>query len=95
MMFTREDFELGKCCAAEYYDQFVTEQVIETLQTTIGHKRVVNSTDPHFNDIPDKEWDALPVLKRPYSWGVWTPMDLIEQRCAYKEAARQLRERFK
>lgn len=49
----------GECSHNDFYGQFVTHQMKCVVISKIGHSAVVNSKDPHFNDIPLKQWDAL------------------------------------
>lgn len=51
-----------KLCAdlhQEYYIQFATERTRRLVAQTIGEARILASTDPHFNDIPLREWDIM------------------------------------
>ena len=50
-----------------YYEQFVTSGVIQLVKNRIGLQRIINSTDPYFNDIPLIEWDRLNGLVKTYS----------------------------
>jgi hypothetical protein len=43
----------------EYYAQYVNERTIAHVVRCIGGERLLASTDPHLNDIPPGEWDAL------------------------------------
>ena len=43
----------------EYYGQFVNAAALSIVARFIGTDRIKNSTDPHFNDIPLKEWDNI------------------------------------
>lgn len=87
----------------EYYAQYVNAWVIRCVQTWIGAKRILASTDPHFNDIPLADWDRLDCWIRPHgariykrlhnaSVGVWSLADTV---CVAKEAAQQVRENMK
>ena len=84
----------------EYYAQYVNAWVIRCVQTWIGTKRIIESTDPHFNDIPQADWDSLDSRIRPYGTrvskrlhnadlGGWSLADTV---CVAKEAAQQVRE---
>lgn len=44
-----------------YYDQFVTEDTIAQVDAWFGDDRLTKAyaRDPHMNNIPLKEWDAL------------------------------------
>lgn len=56
MAASRED---GRAALRAYYGQFVTRAVRELVACRIGLDRIRASNDPHFNDIPLREWDAL------------------------------------
>jgi hypothetical protein len=43
----------------DYMIQFATNATRATVARVIGEQRIKNSRDPHFNDIPLREWDAL------------------------------------
>lgn len=59
MKFTRKDYLDRKCSHREYYSQFVNDEVKQLVARRIGRKKILASTDPHFNDIPLHRWDAL------------------------------------
>lgn len=78
-----------------YYAQFVTPQVKALVLRYIGKERLLKSTDPHFNDIPLKVWDAMHTPKWPFpikakmdAAGDWITM--AGATCILKEAARQI-----
>ena len=77
-----------------YYGQFVSPRTIAVVVSVIGAERLLGSTDPHFNDIPLKVWDALapiPLAVSFLSLGDFpTPAGSV---CVAKEAARQFVER--
>jgi hypothetical protein len=56
--FSARDRMAGLCTHHEYYSQFVTSRVKQLVNTRFG-KRLKQSTDKYFNDIPLKEWDQL------------------------------------
>lgn len=59
-IFDRRAYVLrGECGPYEYYDQFVNDQILAYVEGTIGFDRIVNSKDPHFNDIPLRLWDNI------------------------------------
>ena len=65
IQFTRKDYMTGKVSHDEYYAQFVTEMTKEIVRSSIGMEAILASKDPHFNDIPLKNWDSLhPVILR-------------------------------
>jgi hypothetical protein len=51
----------SECSHEEFFEQFVTEKHILTVSRMIGVTRIILSKDDAFNDIPLKEWDAIPV----------------------------------
>ena len=58
-MHTRADYLAGKCSHDDYYSQFVTPAVLSRVKLYIGEKRIRQSSDPHFNDVPLVLWDHL------------------------------------
>lgn len=92
-MKTRQEYLDGACTHREYYAQFVTAQILNIVAARIGTTDIQNSTNEHFNDIPLKQWDNLPIL---------IPNHLLKQTgeqntlatkvCIAKEAAQQIRE---
>lgn len=58
-LFTHKDYMDKKCSHREYFAQFVTNGTLNAVSRSIGKDRIVASTDPHFNDIPLRKWDAL------------------------------------
>jgi hypothetical protein len=93
-MFTYEDYRNNVCTYNEFYCQFVTENIIKWVKATLG-VRVLNSTDPHFNDIELRYWDSLSpcilIKKSDKDLGLW---DCLASRvCILKQAARILKER--
>lgn len=95
-IFTRADYMSGKCTHDEYYDQFVTEEIKGVVLEQFGSK-IVNSSDPHFNDIDLKKWDNLANWFKSDS----TLHDKLKERedvmtlsslvCTLKAAARHIR----
>jgi len=59
MKYTRKDYMSKKCSHDEYYAQFVNSSVLHLVKSFIGEAKIKKSTDPHFNDIPLKQWDTL------------------------------------
>ena len=57
--FTRKDYLNNKCSYNEYYAQFITEQIVNYVQASIGKEKILASKDPHFNDIKLFAWDIL------------------------------------
>lgn len=44
-----------------YYGQFVTPAMMQMVASRIGLEWIMDSSDPHLNDIPLAQWDALPL----------------------------------
>lgn len=101
--FTRADymaaasgFDEGTRVAAHrrYFAQFVTPGVKAAVARHISIARIAASKDPHYNDIPLREWDAVytawpfEVASLMKEAGEYlTPAGAV---CILKEAARQL-----
>jgi len=77
-----------------YYDQFVTPRIINMVNSYIGEDKIINSTDPHFNDIPLEKWDrlvtGLPVGSKMKEVGDY--LTIAGGVCILKAAARQIKE---
>ena len=58
-MFTCDDYMRHRCTHREFYRQFVTPAIIAGVKWLIGEDRLLDSVDPHFNDIPLRRWDKL------------------------------------
>ena len=82
-MFTRKQYINKEVTHSEYYGQYVTDSIKESIKLSIGLDRILKSKCEHFNDIPLVLWDRFhcPQPGRALS-------DTV---CIYKEAARQLR----
>ena len=50
-MYTRKQYMDNEVSHAEYYAQFGIH-LIKLVENRIGKKRILESSDPHFNDIP-------------------------------------------
>lgn len=95
-MYTRtqylaDSYAEGVTAHRRYYGQFVTPDTIRVVVARIGSDKILASTDPHFNDIPLRLWDAL-VPRLPGSAGFKRAGDyytLANGVCLAKEAARQ------
>lgn len=88
----------------EYYAQFVDEYVMRFVDRSIGHNAIMNSTDPHFNDILLVKWDRLETAIRGFCIGKMTEINgvysnrmvgfsLSDTVCIAKEAAKQIKEK--
>lgn len=60
-MITRKEYMNGECSHHDYYAQFCDDTTKNALLSRISKDRILNSTDEHLNDIPLKEWGALPL----------------------------------
>ncbi len=90
-MRTRKEYLDGDCTHREYFAQFVSPDRPEHVAGIIGKQRLLNSTDPHMNDIPLFEWDAIP---NPHGTdmkmrAIGDYPTLSSAVCISKEAARQ------
>lgn len=52
----------GEYSHNEYYEQWVTDEMMDYVVSKIGADRLLGSTDEHFNDIPLPKWDGLSVM---------------------------------
>ena len=95
-MKTRQQYLNQEISHHEYYSQYVTAGVISRVKSFIGEKRIKESTNPHFNDIPLWEWDriGLPVgyriIERAKENGDFNSLSF--QVCVNKAAARMIKE---
>ena len=95
-IITRKDYLNGKYNHRQYYGQFVNDNVKLMVIDKIGIKRILNSKDEHFNDIPITIWDNIGL---PYGIGelLKSAQDfytLAGQVCILKESARQIKEKY-
>ena len=60
-IITRKSYIDGVVSHDDYYSQpsFCTPEVKSMVARAIGLKRILESVDPHFNDIPLVRWDVL------------------------------------
>lgn len=58
-MFTRKHYIAGEVSHSDYYGQFIGSGLTSRIVASIGWERLLKSDDPHLNDIPLSEWDAL------------------------------------
>ena len=63
-MLTRKQYLNKECSFDEYYGQFLTPGIIRHVEHYIGRDAIMESTDPHLNDIPLERWDRV-FLKCP------------------------------
>jgi hypothetical protein len=57
-LITRKQYMAGEHTHAEYYAQFGRD-LVAMVSLNIGQARILASEDPHFNDIPLRNWDNL------------------------------------
>lgn len=85
----------------QYFADFVTPSVIKMVKQRIGLKRILSSTDEHFNNIPLKEWDSLYDYFKPHiakinkEKGNKHTTCYSDNTCMLKEAAKQIKESIK
>lgn len=92
--YMQQSRDNGPAAHRAYYGQFVNQNTINQVVRHIGAQRIKNSTNPHFNDIPLKEWDNLSnflLLARSFK-SVGDYATLAGLVCVAKEAARQFKE---
>ena len=94
-MFTREQYLAKECTHREYWAQFVTDSIVRTIANAFGDS-LINSKDPHFNDIPLERWDRLANFYKEHiarvnkALGNGHVYSLSDGVCMLKEAARQI-----
>ena len=96
MKYTRKDYMAAKCTHSGYYGQFVGHETRWYVSDVIGRDKIVNSEDPHFNDIPLKSWDHAAKFMHGIGRSMRDLGDyptLAGQVCVLKEAARQIKEK--
>jgi len=98
LRFTRADYMNRLVSHDDYYDQFVNAVVVDMVSRRIGAERVKASADPHFNDIPLREWDRLAdtlinsnAARLVCQATGWNGTTLAERVCVLKAAARRIR----
>ena len=82
--------EKGSEFHRKYYGQLVSQSTKDAVRRAIGMERLLESSDPHLNDIPLKEWVdlSLPLATRMKNLGDY--LTLGGKVCIAKEAANQL-----
>ena len=92
-MFTRKQYMGKECTHREYYGQFVTPHIVDSVADQIGRDILRYSTDEHLNDIALSRWDnvfltqdALRMVTKANESGGYSLSDTV---CIAKEAARQ------
>lgn len=99
-MIKRSEYVNGRVNHQAYYGQFVTPAVIDLVRTYIGEDKIKKSTDPHFNDIPLRHWDAMSGqigylvghLLGEANGSTRGAYSLSDTVCVAKEAARMIKE---
>lgn len=96
--FTRLQYLNGDCSHSDYYSQFVTPSLRESVKNWIGEKDIMNSQNEHFNDIPLARWDGFQQVVASIPFGISAKMKelgdsltLAGTVCIAKEAARQIK----
>jgi hypothetical protein len=70
MIITRKEYMKNKDVTHEqYYSQFVDYEVVKTVVNYFGD-RILNSVEPHFNDIPLTQWDQVGEIIKPHIVGL-------------------------
>ena len=59
-MFTRNDYMFEKCTFEQYWDQYVSAQILARVYDKVGIDRLMNASDRRiFSDIPLEVWDDV------------------------------------
>lgn len=100
--YTRKDYmtdperrEKGEEPHRRYYSQFVNQRVKSQVQRSIGLEKLLNSTCPHFNDIPLQKWYDLNISPAKPMEDYGDYLTLAGQVCIAKEAATQIVEEYR
>lgn len=59
MTITRRAYMRKEATIDEFYGQFITPALMNYVVRAIGSKRILDSPDDCFNDIPLSNWDRL------------------------------------
>ena len=92
-MITRKKYIAGDATHEEYYSQFVDSALLRVVSRVIGTTRIVESTDPHFNDISLADWDKagecipLRILQKLKEAEPGAGVSLSDRVCIVKAAA--------
>ena len=92
-MITRKQYMSGDYSHAEYYGQFVNENIKDNIVRRIGLDAIRNSTDKHMNDIALKKWDCVGIPSHTVSQLIecGDNYSLAGAVCINKAAARQIK----
>lgn len=93
----RIDYMKGNVSCKDYYGQFVSDWTVAYVVSHIGEEALLNSNNPHLNDIPLAKWDKLtarmPVAIRFADAGEIPSLGVLV--CIAKTAARRYIEEAK
>lgn len=94
--YLQQSHDNGESAHRAYFGQFVNTWLINFVVSRIGADRIKKSTNPHFNDIPLKEWDnlthSLPQFMQCSFKSKGDYATLAGLVCVAKEAAKQFKE---
>jgi len=101
--WTRDQRMCDECTHEEYFRQFVTSAVLNTVRLAVGLERIMESTDPHLNDIPMGCWDRMEhsigqeiiKVKREQGLGERRGYSNSDAVCTAKQAARMMQEHLR
>ena len=67
-LITKKEYMSGEYTHDQYYEQFITQGLINAVKSLVGEDKIKNSTCPHLNDISYTSggawiWDRLDVRK--------------------------------
>ena len=90
-MITRKEYITNGNNHHVYFMQFVDDRIKNIVKRYIGMDVIKNSKDEHFNDIPLKQWDSLPIaIDRQLLIETGEIYSLAVKVCIAKTAAREL-----
>ena len=87
--FSRSEYLDGQVDHQKYYGQMVTQSIIQSVVSSIGVDKILDSKDEHFNDIPLSKWDKA---TRTFDVNRWPEGDSPSQAglvCVAKAGARE------
>lgn len=65
MKYNRRDYMYERCTYDEYYYQFLTVEIIDYVEASIGRSKIIDSNDENFNDIDIRDWDRIVYNLKP------------------------------
>jgi hypothetical protein len=92
-MIERQKYINGEVSHREYYGQFVNDTIKARLLQYVSKKQLLESKDPHFNDIDLWLWDRIDSSNLGLTQALRISGDYITKAgrvCIFKEAARQI-----